>query len=122
MKNKGFTFVELIVIIGLLAILAIVIGANMVGLQGKQKEKNYNSFKEKFESAACMYIEKGEQANLKKTCKSSGCTVNGKALVEGGLIADDLVDPTTNEEIGQATKYNVKITYTNNEKVCTFVE
>lgn len=122
MKNRGFTFVELIVIIGLLALLAIVIGTNMVGIQGKQNEKNYNSFKEKFESAACMYIEKSSQANLKKTCKTSGCTVNGKKLVEDGLIAEDLVNPTTNEEIGTASNYNVQIRYTNGEKQCQFVE
>lgn len=122
MKNKGFTFVELIVIIGLLALLAIIIVANMIGLQGKQKEKNYNSFKNKFESAACMYIEKKEQADFKKTCKASGCTVNGSALVSSGLVADDLIDPTTNQEVGKATEYNVKISYTNGEKECKFVE
>ena len=122
MKNKGFTFVELIVIIGLLAILAIIIGANMVGIQGKQKEKNYNAFKDKFASAACMYIEKKEQADLKKICKASGCTINGQALVSSGLIAEDLIDPTTNQEVGSATGYNVQVRYTNGEKTCTFVE
>ena len=123
MKNKGFTFVELIVIIGLIALLAIIIVANIVGLQGKQKEKNYNSFKDKFESAACMYIEKKEQAEFKKTCKKSGCEVNGSALVSSGLIADDLIDPTTNQEVGSATGYKVNIHYTDDgEKVCEFVE
>ena len=54
MKRNGFTFVELIVIIGLLAILAIIIGTNMVGLQGEQQDKNYESFKKKLEYSSVV--------------------------------------------------------------------
>lgn len=132
MKTNGFTFAELIVIIALLALMAIIIGTNMVGLQGKQTEKNYNAIKEKFESAACMYIEKSVNASRKKSCKtsSSGCTINGKELYENGLIDGELIDPSTNEKIDDYYSgaisndmYKVKLDFSNDgEKHCTFVE
>lgn len=122
MNNKGFTMVELIVTIGLLALLAIIIGANMVGLQGKQKDKNYNAFKEKLESATCLYMDRSENATLKKECKnnanSNACLVSVSSLINGSYIDADLVDPSTNNVVDGNKK--IKVKWENNEQKCEY--
>lgn len=139
MKRNGFTFVELIVIIGLLAILAIIIGTNMVGLQGKQQDKNYESFKKKLESAACLYIEKSNPESYKGTetwntfrskCRSvNGCDVRLEWLINEGLIAEDLADPSIEDDKKTEEKENaviniknktVHVSYDNGTKKCEY--
>ncbi len=141
MKKNGFTFVELIVIIGLLALLAIIIGTNMVGLQGKQQDKNYEAFKKKLESAACLYIEKsnpesykgtGTWNNFRSTCRStSGCNVNLGWLIEEGLISEDLANPSIEDDKKTEEKENavvnmknktVHVSYNNGTKKCEYNE
>lgn len=141
MKKNGFTFVELIVIIGLLALLAIIIGTNMVGLQGKQQDKNYEAFKKKLESAACLYIEKsnpesykgpGTWNNFRSTCRTtSGCNVNLGWLIEEGLISEDLANPSIEDDKKTEEKENavvnmknktVHVSYNNGTKKCEYNE
>ncbi len=141
MKKNGFTFVELIVIIGLLALLAIIIGTNMVGLQGKQQDKTYEAFKKKLESAACLYIEKsnpesykgtGTWNNFRSTCRTtSGCNVNLGWLIEEGLISEDLANPSIEDDKKTEEKENavvnmksktVHVSYNNGTKKCEYNE
>lgn len=124
MNKKGFTLVELVVVIGLIAILAIVIGTNMVGLQGKQNEKKFDSFKDNLESAACLYMNKSDNLALKRSCRannnSSACIVTIEDLVEMSLIDEDIVDPRTNEIADR--NISVKVRFENNEQICEFQE
>ena len=141
MKRNGFTFVELIVIIGLLAILAIIIGTNMVGLQGKQQDKNYESFKKKLESATCLYIEKSSPESYKgaetwntfrSKCRSvNGCDVKLEWLISEGLIGEDLADPSIEDNKNTEAKENavinmknktVHVSYDNGTKKCEYNE
>lgn len=124
MNKKGFTLVELIAVIGLIAILAVIIGTNMVGLQGKQKEKNYNSFKEKLESATCLYMNKANNIDLKNKCQannnSNACLVKIADLIRMSLIDEDIVDPRTNEEASKDLV--VKVRWENAEQICELEE
>lgn len=139
MKKNGFTIVELIVIIGLLALLAIVIGTNMVGLQGKSQDKNYESFKQKLESATCLYIEKSNPESYKgaetwntfrSKCRSvNGCDVHLEWLINEGLIAEDLADPSIEDDKNTEEKENavinmknknVHVSYENGIKKCEY--
>ena len=45
MDNDGFTLVELIVVISLLALMGVMIGTNMVSVRSKQQQKNYDNYK-----------------------------------------------------------------------------
>lgn len=124
MNRKGFTLVELIVVIGLIAILAIIIGTNMVGLQGKQKEKNYNSFKERLESATCLYMDKTNNMDLKNKCRannnSNACLVTVDDLIKMSLIDEDIVDPRTNEEAEKDLV--IKVSWENAKQICELQE
>lgn len=126
MKKNGFTMVELIITIALLALVAIIIGTNMSGLQSKQTEKNYNSFVSRLESAACQFIEKKENAQQKKSCKTNpstsntNCIVTVENLINAGLIEEDLVDPSTNEVVAKTRR--IRIMWNNGEQTCDYQE
>ena len=93
--KKVFTLIELIVVIGLIAILGTVITSNLTGAFSNQQDEQYDFFKEKLENAACTYIDRREASSKKETClRDKTCTVNLQTLLEFGLLEDsDLVDP-----------------------------
>ena len=57
MSKNGFTLVELLITIGLLSLLGVLIANNMVGIQSKQLQSNYENYKKQIANAACQYIE-----------------------------------------------------------------
>ncbi len=123
MNKKGFTLTELILTIGLLAVLGVVIVSNMSGLLEKNKEDNYNNFVITIENAACTFIDLKAASNYVNIsdCKSaSGCLVDVDYLVQEGLLTDkQIVSPKTNENVGAK---KVKITYPDKKKTCEYIE
>ena len=123
MNKKGFTLTELIITIGLLAVLGLVIVSNMSGLLEKNKEENYQTFVKSIEEAACTFIELKVAQNYVSTsdCKTpSGCNVAINALVQEGLLSEkEAISPKTGQSVASKT---VKITYRDNKKICTFTE
>ncbi len=114
-KKKGFTLVELIITIGLMALIGIVIVTNMAGLFSKQNDEEYNAFKKKMEDSACMYVE----LYNKSSCRTSGCTITVQQLIEKGYIEDNLKDPSTGDLITKdKEKYQVKVSWIDNVKTC----
>jgi len=119
MKNKGFTLIELIITIALMALVGIVISTNMVGLFSNEEDTEYENFIKEIEDAACVYI---ETTGTKTTCRqNNGCKVTTNELISKGYIDEDLKDPTTNELVKGNDNYSVNITWVNNEKTCTIV-
>lgn len=122
MNKKGFTLTELILTIGLLAVIGLVIVTNMSGLLEKNKEDNYQNFVKAIEEAACTYIElKTARTYLNiDECKTTGCIIKVEKLVQEGLLAEEeTISPKTNQSV---TSKEVKITYPNKKKTCKFIE
>lgn len=109
MKNKGFTLIELIVTITLLAIISITIGVSVSNMLANQKEKEAENMKETIEKAACVYVD---------TVNESLTEVSLKTLIDEGLIDKDLVNPITKESLDINSKVNINIV--DNEKNCTY--
>ena len=104
MKKNGYTLIELIVTIALIAIAATVIMANMVGMRDNQANDNFKKYKKTIETAACVYIDMYDNGTLRETCKSSatGCEIplykligDEKENTSLGLLDPDLKDPKT---------------------------
>ena len=118
-KNNGFTLVELIVTIAILAALSVTIGMSITNMMGKQSDKKYQQYIDLLQDAACAYAETSSDCNLK------ACNVTFKTLVEKGLIDKDLTNPSKDKNPSQKTvsdfptKY-VQVTWTNGEKKCTY--
>ncbi len=140
MDRKGFTMIELIITIALLSMLFSLIATNMVGLQSRQLEANYNNYKLEIESAACLfmdskdaalddtissnanftsYINKGTALDNKNECiKIEACYVSTKTLLENGYLNKDLRDPSTDSKVTENEV--VRISYMNGEKSCVY--
>lgn len=124
MKNKkGFTLTELIVTIGLLALIGVVIITNMSGILEKNKDDNYANFVKAIEDAACTFIDLRVASNYVDvaSCKNgSGCTILVQNLISEGLLSEkQAISPRTNASVaGNA----IKIAYPNKKKTCTYQE
>ena len=106
MNKKGFTLVELMATIGLLAIMSLVIGVNITSIlkSTKQNEEDFN--KEQIEKAACVYYSSEE---LKENLSGP------KEITVEDLIKSGLLDETYKNENGKIT-----ITFNDNEKKCSY--
>ena len=123
MNKKGFTLTELILTVGLLAVLGMVIVSNMSGLLEKNKDENYQAFVKTLEDAACTFVDLKAANNHPEvsSCKSNnGCNVKVQYLLEEGLITEkQMINPKTNANVKDK---NVKVTYPNNLKTCKYLE
>lgn len=135
--NKGFTLIELIVTIGILAMLSLVVGMSITNMIEKQNERNYNEFVKEVEDAACVYAEKLDR------CKSlTNCSITFEELLAEGLIDKDLInlDVDKNPEkykdlinlnvdkklkeytVSDTPNEEVDVRWENYEKICKYVE
>lgn len=116
MKNKennknGFTLIELIVVIALIAVLSIAVGLNADKLfANSTNSQNEQTMKDIFE-AASIYNNTNNQA-----CESSsGCKIS--AIISKGLLDGKKANPMYNGEyIERKQNDYIKITY-NSEKM-----
>lgn len=125
MNNKGFTMIELLIVISLIALMAILMAVNMTGILSEQKGMSYNTIRGQIESAACAYIDKQENVNLRKEYKdnSSGGLVILSTLIKDGLIDGEMKDPRTNKTLEEeGNDIRVRIKWVNKEKQCMIEE
>lgn len=124
--NKGFTLIEVIVVICLLGLVAIVIATNMVSLNGKQNSKEYKDYVNKVESAACTYYEKKEYEEQRNLCKennkSETCKIKIDLLLNKGFISEDLRNPKEDKKVTELKDQFVLISYKDGEKICKLQE
>lgn len=107
MNKKGFTLVELLATIGILVLMSVVIGTNIVSILNSTKEENKKNDKAVIEKAACVYVDSNACSNCER--KTS---VTVQELIISGLISE--------EEYKDQSSKTVAITRTNNEKICTY--
>ena len=136
MKKNGYTLIELIVTIGLLATASTVVLINMIGMKGNQDIEQEDKFKETIESAACAYMDMIEQTKLREVCKINDtlddCKIPLEILISSQLelVESTLKDPATNctttqEKDNIYVQVNFKQSTVNGktvkEKTCKFV-
>lgn len=109
MNKKGFTLVELMATIGLLAIMSLVIGVNITSIlkSTKRNEEDFN--KEQIEKAACVYYSSEELNSNQNSNESKEISV--KDLIDSGLL---------DETYRNVENRKVTITFNDNEKKCIY--
>ena len=111
MKKNGFTLIEILVVIVLLAAISVTIGVNMSGMTERQDEKQEKEYKKTLERSACVYAEKYNI--LTETF------VTVETLLNDGLLNKNLVNPKTKENVSNDKEKKILIKWENNEKICS---
>ena len=112
MKNKGFTLIETLVVITLLAGLSVTIGLSFSNMMDKQRENEQKDYEKTIEDAACMYAEKN---NI-----NGEYGVKIKTLIEEGLLNKNLINPKTKESVINYQENCIAIKYDKNERTCKY--
>lgn len=98
--KKGFTLIELIIVIALLGVLAILVVPNLIEMRNETLTKEYNSLKERIKSAALEYGYDNIN-DLSNTCFN--VTVN--TLIDNNYLSADndgkLYNSLTGEELNE---------------------
>lgn len=127
MNKKGFTLVEVIIVLAILSLLLLILVPNIFVLVEKNNVKSCNSLKDNIESAAKMYVTANkyklgitcyDAANADATTKK----ITLQTLIDSGDLTPDnsgkIINPINNTEI--TTDNIVKVTYDCTTKTFTY--
>ena len=107
MRNKkGFTLVEILVSIGLLALLGSVIAISLNRVFKDNNIKNYNEYVEKVKSSAMLFVNNTVDI-INDLNDNSFKIITIGDLIDNGYVNDTLVNPNTDEKVGKEEKIQV---------------
>lgn len=121
-NNNGFTLIELIVTVALLAVLSVVVGLSVTNMMDGQKEKQYEEYVSTLEEAGCVYAEHNKLTASVCSSSPASCKVKLNSLISAGLVKKDLTNPNNKKLISQNTTSYIQISWSNNEKKCVYKE
>lgn len=94
MNNKGFTMVELLATIGVLAIVITIAVPSVISVSKQIKNNMYKARIKLIESNAKLCVEDGK-------CKTTNYKITVKDIVLNGYLKqDDITNPINNEPMG----------------------
>lgn len=106
-KTKGFTLIEIIVAIILLAVIGTssVVGINYA--KDKSKEKKIEKTYSQFDNALDVYLSNHPEVYENLENNVEGAVVTLEVLKNEGLVKDGVIDPITKEKIDYKNNYYV---------------
>ena len=114
MNKKGYTLVEIIAVIALIAVICGLFVLNFSRKNNNQLEENYNNEIKKMESAADAYVMTNKSSNdskyeiIKYTTaneEETFCFITLDDLVDDGFLNQIPINPKTNEEFEGVIKF-----------------
>ena len=119
MNKKGFTLIEVILVIAIISILAIILIPNVFVLINKNRERSFNNLKNNIINSTKIYIS-DNRYNLDIKCYREGYPdtityVSLKELVDAGDLTSPVINPITDEEISLEEEVEVMYNCTNRQ-------
>ena len=121
LNKKAFTLVEILVTIGLLALIGVGIGVSLNKVLKNQEENSYESFIEKIKSSTLLYSSNSAQIVNDLEYDYGYKLISMKELINEGYVKGNLKNPNTNEvikdfsqvdEVGKEDYSHAKVYYT----------
>ena len=103
-KNNGFTLVELIAVITLLALIILVSVPVIINTLRKTEENEYEDFEKLVVNAAEIYLERNRDLYHDFDNVGDSIAIDVDTLINEGYLKSDLENPVNNESI---EKYKV---------------
>ena len=114
MNKKGFTLIEVIVSIVLLAIIGVVIGISLNKTLKNRNEISYSEFVEKVKSSAMLYVNNTSDI-INSLNEVSFKIIKVKDLIDNGYLKENTQNPDTGEKINLSDK--VKVSYNSDKEL-----
>ena len=99
LNKNGFTLVEILVTIGLLALIGIGIGVSLNKVLKNQEENSYEAFIEKIKSSTLLYSSNSAQIVNDLEFNNGYILISMNDLINGGYIRENVKNPNTNETL-----------------------
>ena len=109
MNKKGFTLIEVIMVIAIIAILSIILAPNVMVLINKNNERSCEKLIDNIKSAAKMYVNQNKYELGFDCDKNKTKGIKLQTLVDAGYLGGELVNPINKKEINLESK--VLVTY-----------
>ncbi len=117
MNNKGFTLMELLIVVAVMGTLGVIVTISMTASFNKTKQDDCKRFVKKLEDTACVYA---SSSNKEIACpRDIGCDISLNILNNAGLI-DEEIDACTAKEIDLSKSVKVSWNQTTGEKKCYY--
>lgn len=117
MNKKGFTLIEVIMVIAIIAILSIILTPNVMVFINKNNKKSCEKMISNIESAAKMYVNQNKY-ELGFDCSGKSKEITLKTLVDTGYLTKNITNPINKEEI--SLDNTISVTYNCDNKIFTY--
>ena len=100
-RRKGFTLIEILVTIILLAIVGTIVIYNVSQIQSSSKQENQKKYEAAVQSAASVYADENPDAFNELHVNKAFLYIKAGDLIDAGYLSGDLVNPETGLVIGR---------------------
>lgn len=106
MNNKGFTLIEMLMVVLILGMLTLLLVPTINSLIERNENDNLKFMQESIKIAAQNYAS-DNKFELFNTCDDNGIKVTLEQLVDEGYLSSPIKNPKTKEDISLANEVNV---------------
>ncbi len=98
MKQKGFTIVEMLITLTLLASIGLIVGIGLNKTFKSNNDTKIKNFENQIISATDIYVN-NHNSLLQELHTTKEIVIKLEYVIGAGLIDSDLIDPSTNEKV-----------------------
>lgn len=107
-NNKGFTLIEIIIAVSLIAMIAIMFANNLEGINRSTTQKSYDRMLNKILVATEAYVSNNDDVENEIKFGKGIYRLTVSDLIQSGFLDKDLIDPRTDANINREEAITIK--------------